>query len=68
MKSVDYNCTVALPAGWRQSERSGAAPWWTWSTEQPVDGQTSAGMRCCSLDGPDHGTGRLSTNPSSINQ
>lgn len=57
----------ALPAGLRRSERSGAAPWWRWSTEQPADGRTSAGKSCCILDGPDHGTGMLSTDPSSVN-
>lgn len=58
----------ALPVGWRPSERSGVAPWWRWSTEQPADGQTSAGTCCCTPGGPDHGTGRLSTDPSSVNR
>lgn len=57
----------ALPAGLRRSERSGAAPWWRWSTERPADGRISAGRRCCILGDPDHGTGRLSTDPSSVN-
>lgn len=56
----------ALPAGLRRSERSGAAPWWRWSTERPADGRISAGTRCCILGDPDHGTGRLSTDPFSV--
>lgn len=67
-KDLDINWTVCLPAGWRRSERSGAAPWWRWSTEQPVDGQTSASTCCCTPGGPDHGTDKLSTDPSSVNQ
>lgn len=58
----------ALPVGWRQSERSGAVPWWRWSTEQPADGQTSAGMRCCTPDGQGHGRDKLSIDPSSVIQ
>lgn len=58
----------ALPVGWRQSERSGVAPWWSWNTEQPAGGQTSAGTSCCTPDGPDHGTGRQSADPSSVGQ
>lgn len=58
----------ALPVGLRQSERSGAAPWWRWSTEQPADDRTSAGKCCCILDDPGRGTGRLSTDPSSVNR
>lgn len=57
----------ALPVGWRRSERSGVAPWWRWSTEQLVGGQTSANMCCCTPDGLDHGTDRLPTDPSSVN-
>lgn len=58
----------ALPVGLRQSERSGAAPWWRWSTEQPADDRTSAGKCCCILDDPGRGTGRRSTDPSSVNR
>lgn len=59
--------TGALPVGLRQSGKSGAAPWWRWSTEQPADGQTSAGTCCCIPGDPDHGTGRLLTDLSSVN-
>lgn len=59
-------CEEALPVGLTLSGRSGAAPWWRWSTGQPEDGQTSAGMCYCILDGPGHDTGRQSTDPSSI--
>lgn len=56
----------ALPVELRQSGKSGAAPWWRWSTGQPADGRTSAGTSCCIPGDPGHGTGRLLTALSSV--
>lgn len=61
-RQLQWQCR-ALPVGWRRSGRSGVAPWWRWSTGRPVDGQTSAGTRCCIPGGPGRGTGRLSADP-----